>query len=71
MRCLACNKNLNDWESTVKTPSGHYLDLCRFCLSSVKEDIDTRGNPLLSPDEEVLDTDSDTLYNSYLDGTEG
>lgn len=34
MRCLSCNCNLNDRESTRKSlNTGEYLDLCDSCLS--------------------------------------
>lgn len=34
IRCLSCNCNLNDRESTRKSlNTGEYLDLCNSCLS--------------------------------------
>jgi len=36
MRCIACNKNLSDFESTRKsTVTGDYIDLCNGCYSGV------------------------------------
>ena len=36
MRCIACNKNLSDFESTRKsTITGEYIDLCNGCYSGV------------------------------------
>ena len=36
MRCVCCNKNLNDWESTIKSMNtGEYLDMCRKCLDGL------------------------------------
>jgi hypothetical protein len=36
MRCIACNKNLSDFESTRKsTVTGEYIDLCNGCYSGV------------------------------------
>lgn len=33
MRCYACNRNLSDFESTMRHPeSGMFLDLCTKCL---------------------------------------
>ena len=33
MRCIACNKLLDDLESTNKDlKTGEYLDMCRYCL---------------------------------------
>lgn len=47
MRCLACNCQLNDHESTRKyASSGSFVDLCDHCFSEVAEDIPTiEGNP--------------------------
>lgn len=33
MRCYCCNKNLSDYESTLRSETtGEYLDMCRACL---------------------------------------
>ena len=38
MHCKACDKMLNNYESTRKSKTtGEYLDLCSDCLSSVME----------------------------------
>jgi len=38
VRCIACNKNLNDAESVRKYPeSGEFIDLCSGCLDHVPE----------------------------------
>lgn len=34
MRCIACNKNLSDFESTRKYNTGGYVDLCNHCWYS-------------------------------------
>ena len=40
MRCICCNKNLNDFESTRKSVStGEYLDMCNKCYSTVSDDL--------------------------------
>lgn len=40
MRCLACDKRLNNRESTRKySSSGTYIDLCDRCFSLVAEEI--------------------------------
>ena len=79
MRCLSCNEALNDYESSRKTESGHYLDLCSCCYATIKEEIFSLGNPKLfhenEEDIEVLPEnndykkpfDSDTYidYNNY------
>jgi hypothetical protein len=38
MRCLACNVELDDHESTTKNPeTGEFLDLCNTCLGAVRQ----------------------------------
>ena len=40
MRCLSCNKNLSDAESTRKSiVTDEYLDLCDHCLETIEEDV--------------------------------
>ena len=40
MRCLACNKALNDFEATRKSATtGDYVDLCNHCFHDVEQDI--------------------------------
>ena len=35
MRCLACDKNLSDYESTRRySQSGEFIDLCNHCFHS-------------------------------------
>lgn len=42
MRCLACNCQLNDHESTRKyASSGQFVDLCDRCFTTVEDDIPT------------------------------
>jgi hypothetical protein len=58
MRCLSCNKNLTDFESTRKYAStGEYLDLCNRCYSDIQDDVDTVIRPDLQEDE-VVDEDN-------------
>jgi hypothetical protein len=61
MRCLACNKNLNDFESTRKDSEGHYLDLCNHCYHSVQSDIQAveERHDLRDGDDEIFGDDSD------------
>ena len=41
MRCLSCNCNLSDFESTRKSANtGEYLDLCEDCLSEIKYELE-------------------------------
>ncbi len=42
MRCIACDRNLSDAESTRKDHNtGKYVDLCNQCIRSVNEDLST------------------------------
>jgi hypothetical protein len=56
MRCIACNKNLNDFESTRKSVvTGDYLDLCNACYHSVEQDIPSNERDDLRSEEEIFD----------------
>lgn len=38
MRCLSCNKELSDFESTRKfATSGVYVDLCNSCFNTIPD----------------------------------
>lgn len=40
MRCLACNKELTEFESTRKSAqTGEFIDLCNDCYRPIKDDI--------------------------------
>ena len=59
MRCLACNRGLNDRESVRKyATTGTFVDLCNRCFSFVAEDIpdvddgvDSENGPYVEVDE--------------------
>lgn len=59
MRCLSCNKQLNDYESTRKSANtGDFLDLCNGCFGTIRYDVDTIERPDLfhaSDDEDDED----------------
>ena len=60
MRCQACNKALNDFESTRKSvTTGEYVDLCNHCFHNVENDIETvvREDLRDECDDEVLEID--------------
>ena len=45
MRCKACNKALNEFESTRKSrESGEYIDLCNDCYTYVKDELQVVEN---------------------------
>ena len=60
MRCQACNKALNDFESTRKSvTTGQYVDLCNHCFHDVENDIETvvREDLRDECDDDVLELD--------------
>ena len=59
MRCCACNRLLNDFESTRKSKTtGEYLDLCNKCFGTVQQDLATDIRSDL-PEDEVPDDELD------------
>jgi len=64
MRCIACNKNLNDFESTRKSIiSGEYLDLCNTCFHQVEQDVPAKERDDLRSEEETFDDDTNELVD--------
>lgn len=63
MRCQCCNRNLSDFESTLKSATtGQYLDICNKCLKDL--DIQVIGNN--KADTSVpLDDDDDLFEEGY------
>jgi hypothetical protein len=56
MRCLSCNCNLSDYESTRKNAfTGEYIDLCNRCFSSISNDMHTIERADLEHSEEKDD----------------
>lgn len=71
MRCLACNKALNDFEATRKSAtSGEFVDLCNHCFHNVEQDLETlvredlRDEESYDEDLELNDLEGD-LFNGY------
>ena len=69
MRCLACNKNLNDFESTRKSATtGEYVDLCNHCFHNVEQDIESIVREDLRDEESYEDNDElDDLQGDLID----
>lgn len=69
MRCLACNKNLNDFESTRKSATtGEYVDLCNHCFHNVEQDIESIVREDLRDEESYEDDDElDDLQGDLID----
>jgi hypothetical protein len=62
MRCLSCDKRLNDRESVRKySSSGTFVDLCDRCFATVSDDI---------PDIEEGSGGSSEFIEDESDGTE-
>jgi hypothetical protein len=57
-RCVACDKNLNDYESTRKDLHGNYIDMCNRCYGDIKDDVLSVEREDLNPTEE-LESDPD------------
>ena len=56
MRCKACNKELNSFESTRRGfESGEYLDLCNDCFGTIAEDFNvTEREDLKHAEDEIV-----------------
>ena len=67
MRCLACNTVMTDYEASLRSNSGAYVDLCRRCYATVEKDLPAVGNPSLLHE---YDTEEGTDEGSLLDDNE-
>ena len=75
MRCVACDKILNDYELTRKfTGSGEFVDLCNGCGKFlIEDDVTVEGNldyAHLSDMEESYDVE-DRELDSYSGAEQG
>lgn len=62
MRCIACNKQLNDYESTRRHAiTNEFLDTCNRCMKDIPN-IPTRDRQDLLKEADH-DDDTDTLGN--------
>lgn len=58
MRCSACNRRLEDFESKKRNdPDGRYDDLCNKCYKSIQADIDGIDKDYYALQHDVLDDD--------------
>ena len=68
MRCLSCDRILNDYESTRKSAvTGEYIDLCNHCYSTIKDQVYSKERVDLLTESDSYETDSDYFDNSGLD----
>ena len=63
MRCVACNTNLSDYESTRKDLENNYVDMCNKCYGTIKED-------LLTVDREDLITIDEVFENEFFEDSD-
>jgi len=70
MRCIACNKALNDYEATRKSATtGEYLDLCNNCFHNIDQDVEAIIRPELLDESSVEDEQElDDLQGDLFDG---
>jgi hypothetical protein len=68
MRCICCNKNLSDYESTLRHPTTNdFLDCCKKCLQDIPI-TPTEGG--VSENTQYYD-DEDDVLDDYQDYDEG
>jgi hypothetical protein len=54
MRCVCCNKALNDYEATRRSAvTNEFLDLCNECFKAVGDEIKTIDRPDLRGEDEL------------------
>lgn len=62
MRCVCCNRLLNDYEATQRLVStGDFADMCGKCLDGL--DIPVVGRKDLKPDEYIEDDDNSFIFD--------
>lgn len=62
MRCYCCNRNLSDYESTLRSGiSGQFLDTCKKCL----KDLDI---PIIEPSKDLDHQAPDDFVEEDEDG---
>jgi len=70
MRCLACNKILNDFEATRKSATtGQFVDLCNHCFHDVEYDIESlEREDLRESDDIEEELELDDLQGDLFNG---
>ena len=61
-RCLACDKNLSDFESTRKYEHGEYIDLCGKCFKDSGICVSLQREDLSDEYEDIGDVDNEYDY---------
>ena len=65
MRCLSCNRALNDFESTRKYESGEFIDMCGSCFNQS----DMRDIPVIERDDLAEYEDASDLGDDLFDNS--
>lgn len=66
MRCMACNVNLTDFESTRKsTITNEYLDLCNHCFYTISDDVSSLERADLEHEDGEVDDDVGIVDMDY------
>jgi hypothetical protein len=56
MRCIACDRQLSDFESTRKSATtGEYVDLCNTCFQSIQRELNADEREDLRGDVDEFD----------------
>lgn len=66
-RCYACDKILNDYESTRKSAvTGQYYDLCNTCFGTIRDHTYSKERPDLLTESDSYESDTDFFDESDL-----
>lgn len=65
MRCYSCDRNLTDYETSIKSKAtGQYLDLCCKCLDGLNIQY-TANKDLTKTQQEAMDELTDSWIREY------
>lgn len=67
MRCIACNAELNDFESTRKDSAGRFIDMCNYCFKAGEYEFDTNDRlDLLNESDIQYENNSCESYSDEI-----
>ena len=66
MRCVACNKQLNEFESTRKDSAGGFIDLCNHCFKAGDYSFETNDRLDLQSDSDDITESTEELNSNVL-----
>ena len=69
MRCVCCNKQLSDYESTRRHAlTREFLDMCNQCYIYVQDVVPAKAREdLENKDETGVDNSEEPCYPTYID----